>query len=648
MAGDPLKNALNFIQLMTLFENNEGDEMEGLKEYTLLKFRAALFDLLAREEEATDITELIDEMLLILCETMGFSGIALISRNYRANQYVVEQCTDRSIHLDNILVSLEETLQSVEGDPLDSDILCTDFQHQHAYIISLETKAKPTYLYIISKKETSTYSLSWWKEIQVECSKFLNRLYHQEHRAHQEQRYEQLYQVTNKFHSSMNMSDILYQIIHTLETVYPHFTYFLLLSHDINNPHNLPIKHLHYEGDQFDENAMKAYVSGKVQIHSEVSHSMLNAPLIGKQGIYGVLQVRAAGKVNMPEDEIKFISLLGITAGSALENAQLYQQSKRVIEDLKLINETSHQLNSNLRLADTIHYMSTQITSFFNASAVGFVLFSQNRKSKVLPGSTSFFFTPGIYQYVDFIYEKFLVEHDALFINDATLQMSYKDLPFCSIMAVPMIQNERVTGAAIVLHEKPYFFSFDNFKLLQSLIHHSTLAFTNSMLREELEKLVVTDHLTKLFSRGYLDDKIKDSMVQDPYGTFILVDIDNFKRINDTYGHQIGDQVIIQIANIIKSNIRAKDIGARWGGEELALYLPSVSLEAGILIGNRLLQKVREQTNPKTTISCGVSFWKNEAEDPDTAQQLFHRADKALYQAKNQGKNQLVVQKSRV
>ena len=131
-------------------------------------------------------------------------------------------------------------------------------------------------------------------------------------------------------------------------------------------------------------------------------------------------------------------------------------------------------------------------------------------------------------------------------------------------------------------------------------------------------------------------------MEEDGLGTFILIDIDNFKKVNDTYGHQVGDEIIIQVANIIKANIRQNDIGARWGGEELAIYLPKVSIHAGVSIANRLVQKVRELTNPPVTISCGVSYWKKNR--VDSVKELFNRADEALYTAKRAGKNRVVVQ----
>jgi diguanylate cyclase (GGDEF)-like protein len=204
----------------------------------------------------------------------------------------------------------------------------------------------------------------------------------------------------------------------------------------------------------------------------------------------------------------------------------------------------------------------------------------------------------------------------------------------------------QLKGIAIVMHQKPYFFSFETFKLLQSLIHHSTLAFTNSMLREELEKMIITDHLTKLHSRNYLDEKINRSMKEDEQGTFILIDIDDFKRVNDTFGHQVGDEVLIQVANLIKGNIRENDVGARWGGEELAIYLPMVSLSAGEAIAKRLVEKVDEHSNPHVTVSCGISYWNKD--HTDTYNYLFKRADEALYVAKRTGKNKVVTQEDSI
>jgi diguanylate cyclase (GGDEF)-like protein len=458
----------------------------------------------------------------------------------------------------------------------------------------------------------------------------------------EEKRYERLHRLTAKIHASMKINDVLEEIIRTLQEVYPSFTCYLLLSHDNQNHGNLPIKMLAFENEDVNMAAMQAYVTGQIQLEDSIKQgrSIVYAPIKGAQGIYGVLEIIAPHIKMFPKNEINFISLLANTAGSALENAKLYEQSRRLIADLQLINETMHRLNTNLRFQDALQFMIEQIKRSFDAEEVGFLLFDQQRK-RVLPGSTPFFQSSQSKNYIDFVMKRIQNEKEIVFMGDVQINHSASDPSFRSLMAVPMVQSSALKGVAIVLHRKPYHFTFEMYKLLQSLIHHSTLVFTNAMLREELERLVVTDRLTNLYSRHYLDERMNQSMQQDSYGTFILVDIDNFKSINDTYGHQVGDEVLIQVAAIIKANIRDSDIGARWGGEELAIYLPKASLAAGISVANRLVEKVREQTNPAITISCGVSYWKKNR--ADSAMELFKRADEALYTAKKSGKNCVVV-----
>jgi len=457
----------------------------------------------------------------------------------------------------------------------------------------------------------------------------------------EEIRYEQLFRVTSKFHSTMDIDAVLEEVIYTLQDVYPSFTFTLFLAHD-NTRHNvIPIKDIQEYEDGENSPVMQAFVTGILQMQDSESNkkSVIYAPLKGRQGVYGVLQINAHYGLKFPKSEIQFIELLANTAGHAFENAQLYQQSKQLIADLQLINETSHKLNSNLRLKDTMTFMSSQITKSFGAKEVGFFLQSEDQ-IEVLPGSTAFFEEGLGERYVLYSLKRILVENEPLFIGDLQIDPAFSDSSYRSMMSVPMIQRDEILGVAIVLHELPYFFSFDKFKLMQSLIHHSSLAFSNSILREELEKLVITDFLTKLYSRKHLENSVQESMERDAFGTFILIDIDDFKRVNDTFGHQVGDESLVQIANLIRENIRENDIGARWGGEELAIYLPRVELVSGIAVAERLVKRVEQDSNPKITISCGVATWYKEYEE--TFKSLFRRADNALYVAKQSGKNKVI------
>ncbi len=213
-----------------------------------------------------------------------------------------------------------------------------------------------------------------------------------------------------------------------------------------------------------------------------------------------------------------------------------------------------------------------------------------------------------------------------------------------SLLALPMVHGSELKGLVFVIHSAPYHFTFEQFKLLQSIIHHSTLAFTNSIMHEELENLVITDHLTRLYSRSHLDETLQASLQEHEEGTFLLFDIDNFKQINDTFGHQVGDSIIIQVAKVMQKNLREKDTAARWGGEELAVYLPNVPLERGIQIAKRIVIAIADETDPAVTASCGVATWHSPS-SKSTAQKLFHLADQALYEAKKLGKNQVIAHK---
>ncbi|MBS4173829.1 diguanylate cyclase [Bacillus sp. FJAT-49736] len=453
--------------------------------------------------------------------------------------------------------------------------------------------------------------------------------------------YKELFRVTEKFHSSMNVETVLSEIINTLKRVFPNFEYSLMISNDNHYNQDLPVKPLQF--DSTDESAMKSFVSGTIHIDTacDTRLTRLYTPLHGKQGVYGVLEVVTYASFMFQPNEIEFIRLLANTAGSAIENAQLYQQSRRLIEDLQLINETTHVLNGSSRLDETIDFLKAQISKAFRVDTMAFILVGDDGTNSILNGSSEFFSTSKGKEYIQYVFDSFQKQKDSIFISDVSGKLSAQPLPYLSMMAVPMIQRDSLKGFSILLHEKPYFFTFDMYKLFQSLIHHSTLAITNSILREKLEKMVITDQLTQLFVKSYLNNQIKKSMNLDEEGTFILLDIDNFKEVNDTYGHQVGDDVLVQVADLILENIRGTDIGARWGGEELAIYLPGVSLETGAYIAKRLVKAVQENTSPKITVSCGVSYWNKSRKDE--AKNLFNRADLGLYSAKSLGKNQVVI-----
>lgn len=622
--------------------------MERMNERKIfLEIKGHLFDLICSERHAFSFSNLITQMLATLKVFLNAKEVDYYSLVDWKQQLTIIASTRNREATDAVATGC----QFVEDHAGEHSFLKKPHSipgfEQYDFLVMIKKQGKLRGFIAIEMNEGafgSALTDSLLEMISLECASFIDKIWSYEHTLIEEKKYRQLFRVTEKFHSTMDMDAVLEEIISTLRDVYPSFTYYLMLSHDHKGYGSLPVKDLEYDGENIT--AMQSYVSGQVQFEDSLAerNSIMYAPLKGKQGVYGVLQVIATDALVFPQTEVEFIKLLANTAGSALENAKLYDQSRRLIADLRLINETSHQLNSNLRLSDTMNFICGQIVKSFEAQEVGFIVFgAENDSLTVLKGSTDFFFEKEAESYILDFGNRIKQDQEPLFIGDFESEAGGPSVHYRSVMGVPMIQSGTLKGFALVLHEAPYQFAFDTFKLLQSLIHHSTLAFTNSILREELEKMVITDHLTKLYARGYLDEKMNLSMLEDAQGAFILIDIDNFKGVNDKYGHQAGDEVLVQLARHISKNIRGTDIGARWGGEELAIYLPGAPLEIGVLIANRLVEHVEKQTTPRVTISCGVSSWIKGQED--TAKTLFKRADQALYVAKSSGKNKVVVQK---
>ena len=452
-----------------------------------------------------------------------------------------------------------------------------------------------------------------------------------------ESRFRKLYNMTELFHSSMDIDLILQNVLVMIKENFPSLSAELILSNDQDRITTVNIKPFDYLSER--PSTIEAFVSGEVTYEQAVDleKNLLNAPIKGRQAIYGILQVSVPKTYRFYPEQKEFIRMLAQASGNALENAKLYHQSHRLVSDLQLINETSHRLNMKLDIDEMLIFLQKQLMKSFQPNELAFVL-KKNQRFTVSKIGSEFFKSPESEVYLQHVEKHFETTQDPLFIADFSRLIAQR-VKYKSIMAIPMIMEEQINGYSIVLHTEPYFFSFDSFKLMQSLIHHSSLAIANSILQSRLQKMVDRDHLTKLYARSYLDSFVERSLYQDNSGMFMLIDIDNFKRVNDTYGHQIGDQVLMQIGAKLKSIIGTRGVCARWGGEELSVYIPNILPEEAQNISQSIVDAIPEATEPSVTISAGLILW-NKTQRPEF-QSVFLQADTALYKAKNNGKNQV-------
>lgn len=178
-----------------------------------------------------------------------------------------------------------------------------------------------------------------------------------------------------------------------------------------------------------------------------------------------------------------------------------------------------------------------------------------------------------------------------------------------------------------------------------SFIHYLQDITEEKQHEEYLKEISAKDHLTSIFNRRYITERLDAEIkllrrTKNRTFSLIMYDIDHFKNINDTYGHDVGDEVLKNVTSIVRDRIRKSDVHGRWGGEEFLLILPETSLLKASYLAEELRgiienSKIIEQQ--KITVSFGVT----QSRIDDTVDSILKRVDDLLYEAKKQGRNRV-------
>ncbi len=215
-----------------------------------------------------------------------------------------------------------------------------------------------------------------------------------------------------------------------------------------------------------------------------------------------------------------------------------------------------------------------------------------------------------------------------------------------SVSYLPLTISNKIIGSLVVASRKPNAYTIRQINLLQQLSAQIAMPIENARLYARTERLARVDGLTSLLNRRSLDETLTGEIGRHSrYGgvfSFILIDLDSLKNINDNYGHLTGDELLRQVGGIIQNTIREADRAFRYGGDEFAIVLPQTSIESAFKVAER----VRQQTFARIeigsipiSISLGLSSWPS---DGITSGELVAAADAALYKAKRSGRNRSV------
>lgn len=221
-----------------------------------------------------------------------------------------------------------------------------------------------------------------------------------------------------------------------------------------------------------------------------------------------------------------------------------------------------------------------------------------------------------------------------------------------SIMGIPIVLREKSIGYILVEHKMFNFMNIELKMFLQSISNQIAIVIENSFLYRQLENLTKTDALMGIYNRKYFFNILEKLTTKKETKKFaiVMIDIDNFKIVNDTYGHQFGDEVLKNTARIIDIWKDKQDVLARYGGEELIMYIPNFKDNDSVFNKIEIIRSELEKSKvsfggmcDSITASFGIAFYPEESTDLN---KLIKLADDLLYECKKQGKNKVLSTKA--
>ncbi len=352
-------------------------------------------------------------------------------------------------------------------------------------------------------------------------------------------------------------------------------------------------------------------------------------------------------------DEILYIILTAVTAhvGLGFNRAMLF-----------LVNDTDGVLEGKMGIGPDSGEEANRIWTYLEREKVDLEDLINNYKttSNQLANSQLNSFVKGIRlslrEEKDGVLAMTLLDGMPLHFTSETTQTPKQDaligiLKPQEFLTVPLKAKDKIIG--VLFADNPYTrrpITSDDIRILTMFANQAGLAIENSRLYEQTLVRSRTDSLTGLWNHGYfqyrLQEEISLSQKTGQPLSVIMADIDNFKIYNDTFGHQRGDQALVQVAQLLKGAARKQDSLYRYGGEEFAVLLVETDKKEAYRIAEELRQAVERYDFPQKeilpdknlTISLGVAAFPDNADSKDA---LLTHADQALYEAKHQGKNRI-------
>lgn len=361
----------------------------------------------------------------------------------------------------------------------------------------------------------------------------------------------------------------------------------------------------------------------------------LSIPLKYESETIGILRFKFKNKVDLKEEDLKFFEIFSYNLSLKVQNIVLSKQLEINSSFYKSMKDIAKIIETQYDFQYIIPLIGEMIDKFVMNHLIYIFVKKDDKYTLFWPGAC---WNKKVYELISELDEK----------KDIIISEDKKTGVF------PLVSEENITGC-IVAHSTIDKLTNDEINYISELTKQSSITIERANVYSEILKNATMDALTGLNNRRQFEVRLKEEYSsanrQNTPLCAIMIDIDFFKKFNDTYGHAIGDTVLRTTANVIKEQLREYDIPSRYGGEEFCILLPQTNIDEAKIVAERLRtsvenKKIEIQTNKNEQIkhiSVTISVGLAQLDIKDMADDLYMKADRALYEAKEQGRNRVVV-----